>query len=196
MEAEDPLKDLADIHLPDPVSLWPPAPGWWVLGVVLLAILVYAVLCLIAHWRQQKRLRAALRELDGAHRTYHDARAQGADANACGLAYLQDCNTVLKRVALLHSPTDAVARLYGEAWLQFLDAQGDTQEFSRGAGRILGDGGYRPTFDGDVDAIHALCAEWIRHVYQEEERRRAAVRAQRIPGLRRLRPLRQEQVEA
>ena len=32
METEDPLSQLADIHLPEAVSAWPPAVGWWLLA--------------------------------------------------------------------------------------------------------------------------------------------------------------------
>ena len=41
MPVENPLINLKDIHLPPDVSIWPPAPGWWILAVVLLLILVF-----------------------------------------------------------------------------------------------------------------------------------------------------------
>ena len=30
----DPLAQLRDIHLPEPILWWPLAPGWWVLIVL------------------------------------------------------------------------------------------------------------------------------------------------------------------
>jgi len=183
MEAEDPLNNLADIHLPDPVSLWPPAPGWWVLAVLLLAALVYAGFRYAAYWRRQRRLKSALRELDRAYSAYQKAAA--GNSNAAGLAYLQDCNNVLKRVALLHHPAAKVARLHGRDWLAFLDAEGETEEFTSGAGRILADGGYRPTFEGDVPAIQSLCASWIRHVYARAETPRKPQKPERKTRARR-----------
>ena len=36
MPEENPLINLKDIHLPPAVAIWPPAPGWWIVAVVLL----------------------------------------------------------------------------------------------------------------------------------------------------------------
>jgi hypothetical protein len=35
--APDPLQDLRDVHLPDPISWWPPAFGWWmIMGLLII----------------------------------------------------------------------------------------------------------------------------------------------------------------
>ena len=41
MSIENPLVNLKDIHLPPPVSFWPPAPGWWILAVLLITSLFF-----------------------------------------------------------------------------------------------------------------------------------------------------------
>ena len=60
------LQQLHDIHPAAEPSWWPPAPGWWLLAALLLALLAYGV----HRWRVRQRrlapLRAAERELSAA----------------------------------------------------------------------------------------------------------------------------------
>jgi len=105
----DPLSALRDIHLPDPVSWWPLATGWWILiGLAAVTILRMALID-----RQRRRLRAsALAEVD---RLAENCR-QGSNSShlATGLSVL------LRRVALVRFPDDEVAALHGDAWTNFL----------------------------------------------------------------------------
>jgi len=105
----DPLSALRDIHLPDPISWWPLAAGWWVLiGLALLVVLRAALMD-----RRRRRLRAsALAEID---RLAEHCR-QGSDTSrlATGLSVL------LRRVALVRFPNEEIAALHGDAWTAFL----------------------------------------------------------------------------
>lgn len=163
MEAEDPLSQLADIHLPVAVSAWPPAPGWWLLAAVLLAGLALLAWVRFRHWQQQQRLGRALQELAQAKAAWE--AADMTVRNAAGLTLLHALNSLLKRVALQHFPATEVAALTGTAWLQFLDAKGNTQEFCSGSGKVLADGEYRRVFDADAPALCALVQHWIRTQY-------------------------------
>jgi hypothetical protein len=161
MEAENPLSELADIHLPEAVAFWPPAPGWWVLAALAVLALVLLYRRQLAHMFLRRRLGSALRELEDAYRAFQAA----GEKNAAGLQLLQTFNAVLKRVALLHYPDPDLPRLSGRAWLRFLDTRIDSADFTVGAGQVLGDGVYRPVFDADVDALYALCRRWVEQSY-------------------------------
>ncbi len=165
MEAEDPLSELADIHLPDAVNFWPPAPGWW----VLLALVIFALFLV---YRQQlarlflrRRLDSALRELDSAYRSFQQGQHNPMQRNEAGLLLLQTFNAILKRVALVHFNDPALPKMNGRVWLRFLDAQSNSAEFTVGTGQVLGDGIYRPVFAADVAALHTLCRRWIEECY-------------------------------
>ena len=40
-QVDEALKQLSDIVLPADISIWPPAPGWWILAAILLILLYY-----------------------------------------------------------------------------------------------------------------------------------------------------------
>ena len=174
MEAENPLSELADIHLPDAVPFWPPAPGWWVLAALMLLGLVWLYRQQLARLFLRRRLRAALRELDTAYNAFKAAPQAGTAHNDAGLALLQSFNAILKRVALVHYPASDVPRLSGRGWLRFLDETLHGNDFTSGAGQVLADGIYRPVFDADVDALHALCRRWVEQTYLQPAPKGAA----------------------
>ena len=144
---------LRDIHLPDPISWWPPAPGWWLLalGVLAVAIIVFTRLRRPKPGRSVKadsrlRLESLVREYD-----------QHRDAQRL----LGDLSSLLRRVSLSFYDRTQIASLTGEAWLAQLDRALGGDDFSRGAGRALAAGPYRPNPQVDSAGLLALCRRWI-----------------------------------
>lgn len=85
------LQQLRDVHPPPAASLWPPAPGWWLLWALGLALIAWA--SARAYARRQRSLpwRAALHELDRI-----EASTARADERLQAIALL------LRRLALRH----------------------------------------------------------------------------------------------
>ena len=139
---------LRDIHLPPAPPFWPPAPGWWLLGLAILAV--------VAGWwwwrRREARRRARIARL-------FDSAVATAPTPAAELAAISE---LLRRAARRIDP--AADRLDGEAWLEFLDQHGPKEtgehaaaDFTGGPGRLLLDGPWRtavPT--GDVERLRPL----------------------------------------
>ena len=108
----DLLQQLAPAHAPPPPSWWPPAPGWWLIALMLLAVPVAA-----AVWRRLPRprlRRAALRELRRIE--------QSAGTDAATLA--RGLEDLLRRYAVARYGREPVARLSGQAWIDFVAAHG------------------------------------------------------------------------
>jgi hypothetical protein len=136
---------LRDLHLPEAVGWWPPAPGWWLLFAVLLAVTAYG---LVRAWRAYRRnaaRRVALAEL---------ARLQQAwQADRDVIALGARLSPLLRRVMLAYAPRPEIAGLTGDAWLEWLDRGLDDRPFSAGPGRLLAELPYRRPVDLlDVDA--------------------------------------------
>ena len=131
---------LRDIHLPAEPSWWPPAPGWWLIALIVLALLVWQGLRLRRRQRLARARRGLLREFDRAN----------AESGAAKVAALSE---LLRRTALRYAPGSA--RLRDEDWLAFLDADDPEQPFLRGPGRLLLDGPYRPQVEANDAAALA-----------------------------------------
>jgi len=148
----NPLSELRDIHLPPPPTLWPPAPGWWVVSVVVAVALVFAVRFVRAAWRRAQPRRAAVRAIAELRRRYESGEAP--DILTAELA------TLLRRAAMNRHPRSQVAGLTGREWLKFLDD--DAHRFTEGVGACLATAPYARGSTVDVGMLLALCETWVR----------------------------------
>ena len=158
----DPLAQLRDLHLPDPVSFWPPALGWWIVALMVFGLVVWGV------WgfRYRKKTaprRLALAELTSLKSRFHDKHD---DAELMtGLSQL------LRRYAIVCFGRQKVAGLTGASWLKFLDEQGNTQQFSGETGNQA----FAAVPYGAKDSVNArdmmdLVERWIKKVSLSEGR--------------------------
>lgn len=149
----EPALELRDIHLPESIGWWPPAPGWWISA----ALLMLAI-GLILFWfaRRHRRLsvqRLALAELEHIEHRYR----QHAD----GACLTEAISALLRRVAISVAPRRAAAGLTGQEWLAYLDELAGEPYFDSDLGRRLIHAAYRPDPDIDADALLDAGRRWI-----------------------------------
>lgn len=144
---------LRDIHMPAPIGWWPPAPGWW-----LLALIIAALCFMTARWfiKQHKRrtvYRSASRELEQIKARYQQDRD--------GVTLSQRLSVLLRRVAMSVTSRNTAAGLTGERWLNYLDRIIEEPCFNTPAGRLLIEAPYQASSDINGDALLGLCTQWV-----------------------------------
>ena len=153
------INGLEPIIAPDPVSFWPPAPGWYVLAVIALLLVFYGVYLLIRKYQKNLYRRLALQEL----------ATLELNTNSQQIAQsIASLNTLLKRTALAGYPRDKVASLSGKDWLAFLEKTCPTLRFTDSPGKLLAEIAYiKEGADNiqnkDWQELLSMCKQWIRH---------------------------------
>jgi hypothetical protein len=150
----DPLQELRDVHMPDPISWWPPAIGWWLI-VVGLVVVVGLVLWARAHRQRTRPRRVALAQLKHVKQQY---AVHSNDQWA-----ITEVSHLLRRYALAVFSRSAVAGLSGPSWLEFLDKTGGTNQFSAGPGQSLCSGPYQAQRAASVVDLLPLVERWIQN---------------------------------
>jgi len=153
----DPLQELRDVHMPDPISWWPLAWGWWMVAGFLIMVVGLALWAWVYRQRTQSR-RAALAQLGQVKQRY---ATQANDHWA-----IVQLSHLVRRYALATFPRSKVAGLSGKAWLQFLDRTGQTNQFSHGPGQLLGIGPFQPQGSGSLADLIPVIERWIKNVHR------------------------------
>jgi hypothetical protein len=156
------LSQLAPAHAPPPPGWWPPAPGWWLLAALPLAAIALAILWWRDPYRRSRR--AALRELRA-------IRAADADIAASARAI----ESLLRRFAIAVFGRPRVARLTGDAWLQFVASQGGAP-LAGEAGRSLLASAFGGGASNDRDCWIAGADAFVRHARPAARRSRPEMR--------------------
>ncbi len=160
------LKSLRDIHLPEPISWWPLAIGWW----LLLGALLFLIW--LTYW-SIKRKKASV---DKKHTTWKtvlqeaqqlwqklsvDAK-QHPDKSAQIAA---ECVALIRRVAVHHPNANAsIAGIVGRDWLRWLDQQWDESGFNEALGSYFLQAAYQPASELDKEKTAELlkvCGQWL-----------------------------------
>jgi hypothetical protein len=131
------LGDFVEVVAPAAINWWPQTVGWWWLGAILGLFAGYRGWQVLRRWyhnRYRREAAARLRRLAG---------------SAESLVPVADINRLLKLAALVAYSREQVARLSGQAWVDFLNRQCATPPFSAEQGRLLA---LAPYTGGAVDA--------------------------------------------
>lgn len=146
------LQSLRDIHLPDAVSWWPLAVGWWILGAVIIALVSGAI---YTFWQRQQRNRyrqQALKELEAHFRDWQSTNNTSV--------YLHFANALLKRIVQHIEPSTAHKHKTGQDWINALNHYLDVP-LAPTVTQALTIAQYQPNPSVDVNNLQASLCRWI-----------------------------------
>jgi len=149
----DLLSQLRDIHTTTPVPWWPPAPGWWVLTVLLLFFLGWLGKRLLARYRIRQRRKQMLGWIDHLNENINPQHNPQA--------YLATLNRIFKLVALRAFPDRQCAAMAGQEWVDFLIENMEKSPTAESL-NVLAAGPYDPSPSFDPDSLSELTRDWIR----------------------------------
>ena len=147
--SELPIKD---IHLPESISWWPPAIGWWIL-TLLIPVTIAILIWLYKRITRKTAIRVAKKYL----------AAIKQDIARDDFQKLCDLSVLVRRTAISHYPRSETAGLVGKQWLAFLEKPMNDKRFSAGIGQLLIETPYRKsgTEDLQISELIRLCEDWL-----------------------------------
>ena len=144
---------IRDIHLPDGSLWWPPAPGWWFLLVMLVALIALApwLYRLIRHRSLKKQATTELGQIKKRFEENGDQRR-----------LLADLSSLLRRSLMAYEGRRHTASVTGEAWVRRLTELVGEPCFSEEQKRLLSHGQYARDIQIDHDDMLESCQRWIK----------------------------------
>lgn len=158
MNPDNPLENLRDIHLPNAITDWPPALGWWILGSLLLLLLAWGMWKIGMRYQQRHLQRMALSSYLQIEQQYLNHQNS--------LRLIKQYSNLLRRVAMARFSRPQVASLTGKAWLNFLDQSAGMKVFRTDVGQLLLTAPFQKadTEFKQLSALTSAIKQWIETV--------------------------------
>ncbi len=148
----DLLSQLRDIHAAPAAPWWPPAPGWWILALLLACILFLVLRQVMGRYRAHQRRLQLMKFVDHVEQT--------VDPAFNPQEFLSSLNRVFKIVALRAFPENHCARMQGREWTDFveikLQGSDSVAELS-----VLAQGPYQPAASFNAGSLVKSARQWI-----------------------------------
>ena len=146
------LAQLRDIHSAGQPGWWPPAPGWWMLAIILSLVLAFMLRKAVNWLSVRRRRKAWLRTLEDLNREYDPVQQPHE--------YLAGLNRLFRAVAVKAFPGTACARLQGEQWVAFIADLMPGQDADENLG-ALASGPYEPLPRFEASSLNASASVWV-----------------------------------
>jgi len=153
------LLDLRDIHLPEAISWWPIAPGWWIIFASIILIITAIFISRKIYLKKQLG-REIHTELDDIKRQYKQTKNKSQLAKSLSI--------LLRRANISYYPKTDSAGLIGSEWLTYLDstmtASSTNKKFQSDIGKVLLSAPYLPddaNLNFDATKLIHLCESWL-----------------------------------
>lgn len=164
MNQPNPLDNLRDIHLPEAISAWPPAPGWWILAIIILCLLFWVGWKLRQRYQKKHLMRVSLSiltELEQDYASHQDPRK-----------LVKQYSSLIRRIAVARFSRSEAASLTGNSWLEFLNSSGQQEYFNGDIGQLLLSAPYRQvTIDSaQLDALGQAIRSWVNSIYSNVQK--------------------------
>lgn len=149
-EVQQLLSQLNDIESLQQVTWWPLAPGWWILGAVILAAVVGLSYLLVSRHKQKRYRKKALTEL---------AAMQKQE----GQAFLNSLSALLKRTAIKAYPHKKSLFIvaHGEEWPHILQRITPKAPLSQEGANALAYGLHQRSVNFDQHELIRFAKYWI-----------------------------------
>lgn len=153
------LQNLHDIIQPPPTPLLPPAPGWYVVGFVSGAALIWLSVTCYMRLKRNTYRREAIAMLNGIENTLRNSPDERD--------ILFKIPELVKRTAMSAYGRTMTASLTGSDWLEFLDKTMKKTGFTTGPGRLLTTIAYESQDklntlpDSDISNLLTTVRTWI-----------------------------------
>lgn len=138
------LHQLKDVQLPEPIAWWPLAPGWYILGVLLLCSIGVGIFIYSKRLVRKRRKQRIVRQF---------SRIQSQQGFSAAMAYI-------KQVAITLYPTQKVEQLQGEAWVEFLQASAKSLIIPADLKQPLAQAAYQPT-PANSQVLLTILQSWL-----------------------------------
>lgn len=149
------LHNLRPLHLPEAISFWPPAPGWYGLFLLILLVSIIASYFIHPFWRHRKIKSQALKSWSRIAQEFkHHQNKQ---------LLLRQLSVLLRRSMLARYPRAEVAAVINDHWAKQLDHAANKSLFATGAGKVLLQGPYQNTVPYfDPDELLFIVKQWVK----------------------------------
>ena len=149
---EQNIDGLRDIHLPDAISWWPPAIGWWILVALVIAAFIFIP-------KLYRRVTfTPLKKV--ANNTFKKILVKYKNNNDDAL-FIVETSQLLRQIAMSYYGREDVAQLTGEKWIQALNELTEQEHFNDKIKQTLISAPYLKNSHIDAEQLINAVQNWL-----------------------------------